>query len=56
MTTFAMQGWARHPWKLPVVAGTLLAFGYFTLSLVVPNLAALVPLLVWIDHRGLRSW
>jgi apolipoprotein N-acyltransferase len=56
MTTFAMQGWARHPWKLPVLAGTLLAFGYFTLGLVVPNLAALVPLLVWIDANLDRPW
>src|SRR5262249_37373005 len=50
---------ARHPWKLPVVAGVVLAFAYYPLGLVVPNLLALIPLLVWIDanlERGWRTW
>jgi len=50
---------ARHPWKLPVVAGVVLALGFYPLGLVVPNLIALVPLLVWIDanlDRGWREW
>jgi apolipoprotein N-acyltransferase len=48
--------WARHPWKLPALSGALLAFGYFTLGLVVPNLVALVPLLAWIDANLDRPW
>lgn len=51
-----MARWARHPWKLPALAGALLAFGYFTLGLVVPNLVALVPLLAWLDANHERSW
>lgn len=50
---------ARLPYKLPAAAGLLLAFGYFPLCLVVPNLVALVPLLAWIDgslERGWRTW
>jgi apolipoprotein N-acyltransferase len=50
------QPLARHPWKLPALAGVLLAFGYFTLGLVVPNLVALVPLLIWIDANLDRPW
>jgi apolipoprotein N-acyltransferase len=50
------ERWARHPWKLPALAGVLLACGYFTLGLVVPNLFALVPLLVWIDANLDRPW
>jgi apolipoprotein N-acyltransferase len=50
------QRWARHPWKLPALSGLLLAFGYFPLGLVVPNLVALVPLLIWIDANLDRSW
>jgi len=51
-----MQRWARHPLQLPVLAGFLLAFGYFTLGLVVPSLVALVPLLAWIDANLDRPW
>jgi len=51
-----MERWASHPYKLPVVAGLLLAFGYFTLGLVVPNFVALVPLLIWIDANLDRPW
>jgi len=47
---------ARHPYKLPVLAGVLLAFGYFTLGLVVPSLIALVPLCAWIDANLDRPW
>lgn len=56
MATSSTPRWARHPWKLPLLAGVLLAFGYFTLGLVVPNLVALVPLLIWIDANLDRSW
>ncbi len=56
MATSSTQRWARHPWKLPVLAGALLALGYFTLGLVVPNLVALVPLLIWIDANLDRPW
>jgi apolipoprotein N-acyltransferase len=56
METFSNQSWARHPWKLPALSGAILAFGYFTLGLVVPNLLALVPLLVWIDANLDRRW
>src|SRR5262245_169537 len=48
--------WSRHPWKLPVLAGTVLAFGYFTLGLVLPSFVGLVPLLVWIDANLDRPW
>ena len=41
---------------LPALAGVALAFGYFTLRLVVPNLVALVPLLIWIDANLDRPW
>jgi apolipoprotein N-acyltransferase len=41
---------------LPALSGVLLAFGYFTLDLVIPNLVALVPLLVWIDANLDRPW
>ncbi len=41
---------------LPVAAGVILAFGYFTLGLVVPNLIALVPLMSWIDANLDRPW
>ena len=51
-----LERWARHPWKLPVLAGVVLAFGYFTLGLVVPNFVGLVPLLVWIDANLDRPW
>ena len=51
-----MERWASHPYKLPAVAGLLLAFGYFTLGLVVPNFVALVPLLIWIDANLDRPW
>ncbi len=34
----------------------LLALGYFTLGLVVPNLIALFPLLLWIDANVDRPW
>jgi apolipoprotein N-acyltransferase len=51
-----LERWARHPFKLPAVAGALLALGYFTLGLVVPNLVALVPLLVWIDANLDQPW
>ena len=50
------EHWARHPFKLPALAGVLLAFGYFTLGLVIPNLVALVPLLIWIDANLDRPW
>jgi apolipoprotein N-acyltransferase len=50
------EHWTRHPWLLPALAGVLLAFGYFTLGLVVPNLVALVPLLIWIDANLDRPW
>jgi apolipoprotein N-acyltransferase len=50
------HAWARHPWKLPALAGVLLAFGYFPLGLVVPNLVALVPLLAWIDANLDQPW
>ena len=50
------EHWARHPWKLPALAGVALAFGYFTLGLVIPNLVALVPLLIWIDANLDRPW
>jgi apolipoprotein N-acyltransferase len=53
---FVMERWARHPYLLPAAAGVLLAFGYFTLGLVVPNLVALVPLLFWIDTQRDASW
>jgi apolipoprotein N-acyltransferase len=48
--------WARHPFKLPTIAGVLLALGYFPLGLVVPNLVALIPLLLWIDANLDRPW
>jgi len=51
-----LERWARHPFKLPAAAGVLLAFGYFTLGLVVPNLVALVPLLFWIDANLDKPW
>ena len=38
------------------MAGVLLAFSYFTLGLVVPNLIALIPLLIWIDANLDRPW
>jgi apolipoprotein N-acyltransferase len=41
---------------LPALAGVVLAFGYFTLGLVLPNLVALVPLLFWIDANLDRPW
>ena len=47
---------ASHPYKLPAAAGVLLAFGYFPLGLVVPNLVALIPLLVWIDANLEKPW
>ena len=50
------ERWARHPFKLPAAAGVLLALGYFTVGLVVPNLVALVPLLIWIDANLDRPW
>ena len=53
------QHWARHPWMLPALAGVVLACGYFTLGLVVPNLIAFIPLLIWIDanlDQPWRSW
>jgi apolipoprotein N-acyltransferase len=56
MATFSNHGWTRHPWKLPVLSGVVLAFGYFTLGLVVPNALGLVPLLVWIDANLDRRW
>ena len=46
----------RHPYKLPALAGILLALGYFPLGLVVPNLVALVPLLAWIDANLDKPW
>lgn len=52
----AAPPWARHPWRLPAVSGVFLAFAYFPLGLVVPNLVALVPLLVWIDANLDRPW
>jgi apolipoprotein N-acyltransferase len=48
--------WAHHPWKLPVLSGFILAFAYYPLGLVVPNLVALVPLLVWVDANLNRPW
>jgi apolipoprotein N-acyltransferase len=54
-----MERWAKDPVKLPGLAGLILAFGYFPLGLVIPNLVALVPLLYWIDanlDRPWRSW
>jgi len=51
-----MERWASHPYKLPALAGLVLALGYFTLGLVVPNLVALVPLLLWIDANLDRPW
>ena len=51
-----MAALARHPFKLPVLAGVLLAFGYFTLGLVVPSLIALVPLCLWIDANLDQPW
>ena len=51
-----IERWARHPFKLPAAAGVLLALGYFTIGLVVPNLIALVPLLIWIDANLDRPW
>jgi len=56
MATYSTLSWTRHPWKLPVLSGAALAFGYFTLGLVLPNLLALVPLLVWIDANLDRPW
>jgi hypothetical protein len=56
MATSSTPGWARHAWRLPLLAGVLLAFGYFPLGLVVPNLVALVPMLIWIDGNLDRSW
>jgi apolipoprotein N-acyltransferase len=53
---FVMERWARHPLILPAAAGLLLAFSYFTLGLVVPNLVAFVPLLFWIDANLDRPW
>jgi apolipoprotein N-acyltransferase len=50
------EAWARHPVKLPALAGVLFAFGYFPLGWVVPNLVALVPLLIWIDANLDRPW
>ncbi len=47
---------ARHPWKLPVLSGIVLAFAFYPLGLVVTNLVALVPLLVWIDANLDRPW
>jgi apolipoprotein N-acyltransferase len=47
---------ARHPWKLPVVSGIVLAFAFYPLGLVVTNLVALVPLLLWIDSNLDRPW
>lgn len=46
----------RHPYKLPALAGILLALGYFPLGLIVPNLVALVPLLAWIDAHLDKPW
>jgi apolipoprotein N-acyltransferase len=51
-----IERWARHPFKLPAASGALLALGYFTFGLVVPNLVALVPLLLWIDANLDRPW
>ena len=51
-----MASWARHPWKLPVLSGVLLATSYYPLGLVVPNLIALVPLLIWVDANLDRPW
>lgn len=47
---------ARHPWKLPVLSGALLAISYFSFSLPVLNFLALVPLLAWIDAGEGRGW
>ena len=46
----------RHPYKLPAIAGLLLALGYFPLGLVIPNLVALVPMLAWIDANLDKPW
>ena len=46
----------RHPWKLPVAAGIVLACGFFPIGLVVPNFVAFVPLLAWIDGNLDRPW
>ena len=46
----------RHPYKLPALAGFLLALGYFPLGLVVPNLVALIPMLAWIDANLDKPW
>jgi apolipoprotein N-acyltransferase len=46
----------RHPWKLPVIAGVVLACGYYPIGLVVPNIVAFVPLLAWIDGNLDRPW
>ena len=53
---FVIERWARHPYKLPAAAGVALAFGYFTLGLVVPNCVAFIPLLIWIDAQIDRPW
>lgn len=51
-----MEPLRRHPWKLPVLSGVLLAFSYYPLGLVLPNLLAFVPLLVWLDANLDRDW
>jgi apolipoprotein N-acyltransferase len=53
---FVTKPWARQPYTLAAAAGVFLAFGYFTLGLVIPNLVALVPLLIWIDANLDRPW
>lgn len=47
---------SRHPWKLPVFSGVLLAASYFTFALPVTNFFAFVPLLVWIDANRDGDW
>ena len=56
MGTPSLQRWAHHPWRLPALSGAVLALGYFTLGLIVPNLLGLVPLLYWIDENRNLHW
>ncbi|HJQ98304.1 MAG TPA: apolipoprotein N-acyltransferase [Candidatus Polarisedimenticolaceae bacterium] len=46
----------RHPWKLPVIAGVVLACAFYPIGLVVPNFVAFVPVLAWIDGNLDRPW
>jgi len=46
----------RHPWKLPVIAGAILACAYYPIGLLLPNFVAFVPLLAWIDGNLDRPW